>query len=97
MQLENEREIYLLEFYTARIAELLQEFWLQFGVKLVDFKVEYGRLPNGEIILCDEISPDTCRLVDFKTGESLDKDRFRANMNNPEMGYKELLARITGH
>lgn len=95
MQLENEREIYLLEFYTARIAELLQEFWLNFGVEIIDFKVEYGRLENGVIILCDEISPDTCRLVDLETGEKLDKDRFREDMNNPEKGYNELLKRLT--
>lgn len=94
MQLENEREIALLEFYTSRIAELLQEFWLHFGVEIIDFKVEYGRLENGEIVLCDEISPDTCRLIDLETGEKLDKDRFRENMNDPEKGYNELLARL---
>lgn len=95
MQLENEREIDLMEFYTAHIAELLQEFWLNFGVEIIDFKVEFGRLENGEIILCDEISPDTCRLVDLETGEKLDKDRFRENMKDPEKGYNELLARLS--
>lgn len=95
MQLENEREIYLLEFYTARIAELLQEFWFNFGVEIIDFKVEYGRLESGEIVLCDEISIDTCRLIDLETGEKLDKDRFREDMKDPEKGYNELLKRLT--
>lgn len=92
---ESEREVELMEYYTARIAELMQEFWFQFGVKLIDFKVEYGRLESGQIILCDEISPDTCRLVDIETGEKLDKDRFRQDMADPEKGYNELLERIT--
>lgn len=95
MQMESETEIYLLEAYTVRIADLLQEFWLNFGVEIIDFKVEYGRLDNGKIVLCDEISPDTCRLIDLKTGEKLDKDRFREDMKDPEKGYNELLKRLT--
>lgn len=92
--IENELEVALLEYYTTRIAELMQDFWEQFGVRLIDFKVEYGRLSSGQIILCDEISPDTCRLIDIETGEKLDKDRFRQNMADPAKGYQELLARL---
>ena len=75
--IKNERELNLIEYYTARIGQLLLVFYERLGVTLIDFKVEFGRLPDGQIILCDEISPDTCSLIDRKTGEKLDKDRFR--------------------
>lgn len=80
---------------TKKINEVLIEFFAHQGVKLVDFKIEFGRY-DGEIILADEISPDTCRLWDMKTGEKLDKDRFRRDLGNVEEAYKEILKRISG-
>lgn len=92
--IEDERELNLIEYYTARIGELLSEFYMNLGVYLIDFKVEFGRLASGQIILCDEISPDTCRLVDMETGEKLDKDRFRQDLGDVKKGYQEILRRI---
>lgn len=95
--IEDERELNLIEYYTARIGVLLSEFYERLGVRLIDFKVEFGRLPSGQIILCDEISPDTCRLVDIETGEKLDKDRFREDMGDVSKGYEEILRRVTSN
>lgn len=92
--IENERELNLIEYYTSRIGELLSDFYANLGVKLIDFKIEFGRLESGQIILCDEISPDTCRLVDIETGEKLDKDRFRQDLGDVSKGYEEILKRI---
>ena len=90
----DKRELYLIEYYVWRICELLTEFYENLGVELIDFKVEFGRLPNGQIILADEISPDTCRLVDYNTGEKLDKDRFREDLGDVSKGYEEILKRV---
>ena len=65
------------------------------GIDLVDFKLEFGRF-NGEIVLADEISPDTCRFWDSKTHEKLDKDRFRRDLGNVEGAYHEILHRLMG-
>lgn len=67
---------------------------LSVGIILVDFKLEFGRLPDGTIVLADEISPDTCRFWDAKTGEKLDKDRFRLNLGDEQQGYRELFTRL---
>ncbi|MDD3223783.1 MAG: phosphoribosylaminoimidazolesuccinocarboxamide synthase [Clostridium sp.] len=80
---------------TAKINEILKEFFLKQGIKLIDFKIEFGRY-NGEILLADEISPDTCRLWDAKTNEKLDKDRFRRDLGNVKEAYVEILKRIEG-
>ena len=64
---------------------------------LVDFKLEFGRLADGTIVLADEISPDTCRLWDAKTGEKLDKDRFRRDMGGVEEAYAEIMSRLEAH
>ncbi|AYD40952.1 phosphoribosylaminoimidazolesuccinocarboxamide synthase [Clostridium fermenticellae] len=80
---------------TAKINEILKEFFLRQGIKLIDFKLEYGKF-NGKIILADEISPDTCRLWDAKTNEKLDKDRFRRDLGNVKEAYVEILNRISG-
>lgn len=77
-----------------KINELLIELFKECGLTLVDFKIEFGRLPNGEIILADEISPDTCRLWDSETNEKLDKDRFRRDLGKVEEAYQEVLARL---
>lgn len=95
--IEDERELNLIEYYTARIGTLLSDFYDKLGVQLIDFKVEFGRLSSGQIVLCDEVSPDTCRLVDFQTGEKLDKDRFRQNLGDVSRGYEEILRRVTSN
>ena len=64
------------------------------NIRLVDFKIECGRLDDGTIILADEISPDTCRLWDVKTNEKLDKDRFRRDLGNVEEAYEEVFKRL---
>lgn len=81
---------------TAKINDLLKEFFKNQNINLIDFKIEFGRDENGEILLADEISPDTCRFWDATTGEKLDKDRFRRDMGNVEEAYQEILKRIKG-
>lgn len=81
---------------TAKINDILKEFFLGCGVRLIDFKLEFGRDTEGNIILADEISPDTCRFWDAKTNEKLDKDRFRRDLGNVKEAYVEMLNRITG-
>lgn len=78
---------------TAKVNEVLKEFFLKQGIKLIDFKLEFGRA-EGEILLADEISPDTCRFWDSKTNEKLDKDRFRRDMGDVKEAYIEILNRI---
>ena len=78
---------------TAKINDLLKEFFKKQNINLIDFKLEFGRY-NDEIVLADEISPDTCRFWDAKTGEKLDKDRFRRDLGNVKDAYVEILNRI---
>lgn len=78
---------------TAKINDLLKELFIKQNIRLIDFKLEFGRY-NGEVILADEISPDTCRFWDATTGEKLDKDRFRRDMGNVKDAYIEILNRI---
>ena len=78
----------------AKINDVLKSFFLEQGIKLIDFKIEFGRF-NGEILLADEISPDTCRLWDAVTNEKLDKDRFRRDLGNVKEAYIEILKRIS--
>ena len=78
---------------TFRINDLLKEFFAKTGVELIDFKLEFGRC-DGEILLADEISPDTCRFWDIKTHEKLDKDRFRRDMGGVEEAYAEMMKRV---
>ena len=80
--------------YARRVNAFLKEFWAGCGVTLVDFKIEFGRLADGMIILADEISPDTCRLWDAATGEKLDKDRFRRDLGGVEEAYAEIMRRL---
>ncbi|MBD7912327.1 MULTISPECIES: phosphoribosylaminoimidazolesuccinocarboxamide synthase [Clostridium] len=89
-------EIKLILDMTAKINDLLKEFFAKLNINLIDFKIEFGKLQNGEIVLADEISPDTCRFWDATTGEKLDKDRFRRDMGNVEGAYIEILNRIKG-
>ena len=76
---------------TARINEVLKALFARMHIKLVDFKIEFGRTPEGEIVLADEVSPDTCRLWDMTTGERLDKDRFRRDLGRVREAYEEIL------
>ena len=78
---------------TAKINDILKEFFIKQDIKLIDFKLEFGRY-NGEILLADEISPDTCRFWDALTGEKLDKDRFRRDLGNVKDAYVEILNRM---
>lgn len=79
---------------TFKVNDVLKEYFKTIGIELVDFKIEFGRTPDGEIILADEISPDTCRLWDAKTHEKLDKDRFRRDLGNVEEAYEEVFKRL---
>ena len=74
--------------------DFLKALWLECGVILVDYKLEFGRLADGTIVLADEISPDTCRLWDAKTHEKLDKDRFRRDLGGVEDAYQEIMRRL---
>lgn len=96
MGLATYEELAKIEEMAREINEILKEFFKDLGITLVDFKLEFGRTEDGEIILADEISPDTCRLWDMKTGEKLDKDRFRRDLGNIEGAYKEILSRMGG-
>lgn len=79
---------------TMKINKILQEIFKEIGITLVDFKIEFGKNKDGEILLADEITPDTCRLWDSKTGKKLDKDRFRRDLGDIEEAYQEVLARL---
>jgi phosphoribosylaminoimidazole-succinocarboxamide synthase len=92
--LATEAEIKTIEGYALKINDLLKAFLLRHGIELVDFKLEFGRLPDGTIVLADEISPDTCRLWDVKTHEKLDKDRFRRDLGGVEDAYEEVMRRL---
>lgn len=87
-------EIETIERYSLQINQVLKACWLSCGVTLVDFKLEFGRLADGTIVLADEISPDTCRLWDSKTHEKLDKDRFRRDLGGVEEAYAEIMKRL---
>ena len=93
LELATEEELRLIRKYAMEINEALKAFFLNIGLKLIDFKIEFGRC-EGKIILADEISPDTCRLWDVKTGEKMDKDRFRRDLGNVEETYQEVLKRV---
>ena len=97
LKLATEEEIATIEKYSFRVNELLRSFWKTCGVTLVDFKLEFGRLSDGTIVLADEISPDTSRLWDSKTGEKLDKDRFRRDLGGVEEAYAEIMRRLEEH
>ena len=80
---------------TDKINELLKSFFASVNINLIDFKIEFGKTENGEIVLADEISPDTCRFWDATTNEKLDKDRFRRDLGNVREAYEEILSRMS--
>ena len=89
-------EIETIKKYAFKVNDLLKGFMKEIGIDLVDFKLEFGRLSDGTIVLADEISPDTCRLWDEKTHEKLDKDRFRRDLGGVEDAYQEVMKRLMG-
>ncbi|MEE0885046.1 MAG: phosphoribosylaminoimidazolesuccinocarboxamide synthase [Faecalimonas sp.] len=93
LDLASWEEIETIKKYAFKINEVLKEFFLMADLRLIDFKIEFGRY-HGTIILADEISPDTCRLWDVHTNEKLDKDRFRRDLGNVEEAYQEVMKRI---
>ena len=94
LKLAKKEEIEIIKKSAFAVNEVMKKFFSGIGVDLVDFKLEFGRLSNGEIVLADEISPDTCRFWDSKTHEKLDKDRFRRDLGNVEDAYNEMMGRI---
>ena len=97
LHLATEKEIETITQYAFAVNRHLSTFWDTCDVILVDFKIEFGRLSDGTIVLADEISPDTCRLWDRKTGEKLDKDRFRRDLGGVEEAYVEVMERLLNH
>ena len=89
-----QEEIDKISSMALKVNELMLEFFKNIGVDLIDFKIEFGKTSDGEIILADEISPDTCRFWDINTHEKLDKDRFRRDMGGVEEAYAEMMKRI---
>ncbi len=96
MALATREELKTITDYAFKVNELLKAELIADGVELIDFKLEFGKTPDGKIVLADEISPDTCRFWDAKTHEKLDKDRFRRDMGGVEDAYREMLHRILG-
>ena len=94
LKLAARSEIETIRKYALAVNDFLKSFWSSCGVTLVDFKLEFGRLADGTIVLADEISPDTCRLWDSQTHEKLDKDRFRRDLGGVEAAYAEVMRRM---
>lgn len=91
-----DEEIKTISRYALKINEILSAYFLKIKIKLVDFKLEFGMTDQGEIVLADEISPDTCRFWDSETNKKLDKDRFRRDLGGVEDAYREMMARLMG-
>lgn len=91
-----EEDLETIKDYALRINDLLTDYLKDAGIELIDFKLEFGKTADGTIVLADEISPDTCRFWDSKTGEKLDKDRFRRDLGNVEGAYQEVMKRLLG-
>ena len=95
LKLATAEEIATIEKYAFKVNEFMKGFFKNIGIDLIDFKIEFGRF-HGQILLADEISPDTCRFWDSKTHEKLDKDRFRRDMGGVEEAYQEMIKRVMG-
>ena len=95
MELATPEEIDTIKKMAFKVNDVMKDFFKTLNIDLIDFKLEFGRF-KGQIILADEISPDTCRFWDMTTGEKLDKDRFRRDLGGVEDAYKEVFARLTG-
>ena len=95
--LATKKEIEEIKAMAFKVNDIFKEYFSSLNVKLVDFKLEFGRLKDGTIVLADEISPDTCRFWDADTNEKLDKDRFRRDMGGVEDAYNEMMKRVFGN
>ena len=91
-----EEEVALIAAYSLKVNDILSAYLKDLNIELIDFKLEFGKTSSGEIVLADEISPDTCRFWDTLTHEKLDKDRFRRDMGGVEDAYQEILKRLLG-
>ena len=96
LKLATKEEIEKIKSMAFRINQILKEYFAGLKVKLIDFKLEFGRKRDGQIVLADEISPDTCRFWDADTNEKLDKDRFRRDLGGVEEAYREMMKRVLG-
>ena len=96
LRLATREELDKISSMAYKVNDLMTAFFKGVGIELIDFKLEFGKTSSGEIILADEISPDTCRFWDIKTHEKLDKDRFRRDLGNVEGAYHEILKRLFG-
>ena len=96
LKVATKEEIETIKELAFKINDLLKDYFKKLNIDLVDFKLEFGRLSDGTIVLADEISPDTCRLWDSDTHEKLDKDRFRRDMGGVEEAYQEIMHRLSG-
>jgi len=96
LDLATPEEVKQIETMSYRVNEILKECMNGIGIELIDFKMEFGRY-KGEILLADEVSPDTCRFWDANTHEPLDLDRFRHDLGDVEEAYREVLHRLTGN
>ena len=94
--LATREELDTIAGYAFKVNEVLKKYLLDLDIELVDFKLEFGKLSDGTIVLADEISPDTCRFWDVKTHEKLDKDRFRRNLGGEVEAYQEIMRRLMG-
>ena len=91
---DNTDELDQLRAMARKVNDILRPYFAEIGLNLVDFKLEFGKNKDGKIILVDEISPDNCRFWDSKTGEKMDKDRFRQGLGGLKVAYEEVLNRI---
>lgn len=96
LKLATAEEIERIKTMAFKVNEVMKQYFDSLNVTLVDFKLEFGKIADGTIVLADEISPDTCRLWDKTTKEKLDKDRFRRDMGGVEDAYNEIMRRISG-
>ncbi len=94
--LATREELDTIASYAFKVNEVLKNYLLGLDIELVDFKLEFGKLSDGTIVLADEISPDTCRFWDVHTHEKLDKDRFRRNLGGEVEAYQEIMRRLMG-
>ncbi len=96
MEYCTEEELRLISEYALKVNDILTEYLKEANIELIDFKLEFGKTADGQIVLADEISPDTCRFWDSVSHEKLDKDRFRRDLGGVEDAYKEILKRLLG-
>lgn len=96
LKLATKEEIETIKKMAFKVNDVLKEYFKKMNIRLIDFKLEFGKLSDGSIVLADEISPDTCRLWDMDTNEKLDKDRFRRDLGGVEDAYQEVMRRLLG-